>query len=261
MNRPRFWSAQHFDGNPRCATRTVPIPNQLAPESRSPRNRPAKTATRTMVSLSICGNPCSIAQLECTEIPVPSPATGLILAGANITELRCDDQTLVRRSSELGTAPRSSGTATISTLVQPAVRLRPGRGSWQSNPARGSASHAWRIDPIIEGDSAAYIVVIPEPEGAEATTHPIASPAIHLTVERFVRINPGGVLPYAIGAPIVLLLGIGLVYRAVPEDMKDGIGETSFTACLHLAGRCQRQPSNLCKSGAYLVLNALDERV
>jgi len=77
----------------------------------------------------------------------------------------------------------------------------------------GTASHAWRIDPIIEGDYAAYIVVIPEPEGAEATTHPIASPAIHLTVERFVRINPGGVLPYAIGAPIVLLLGIGLVYR------------------------------------------------
>jgi hypothetical protein len=58
-----------------------------------------------------------------------------------------------------------------------------------------------------------YMVVIPKPAGQDATTHPVASSGIHLTVTPFTRLNPGGVLPYAIGVPILLVIGIVFLYR------------------------------------------------
>jgi hypothetical protein len=41
----------------------------------------------------------------------------------------------------------------------------------------------------------------------------VASSGIHLTVTPFTRLNPGGVLPYAIGVPILLVIGIVFLYR------------------------------------------------
>lgn len=75
-----------------------------------------------------------------------------------------------------------------------------------------SATLSWRINAILDGDYLVYLVVIPEPDGPEATSQPVASSGIHLTVAPFTRLNPGGVLPYAIGGPVVLLLGIILLY-------------------------------------------------
>ncbi len=72
---------------------------------------------------------------------------------------------------------------------------------------------SWRVNAILDGDYLIYMVVIPEPEGQDATSQPVASSAIHLTVTPFTKLNPGGVLPYAIGGPIILLLGIFLLYR------------------------------------------------
>ncbi|MGH7548277.1 MAG: hypothetical protein ACREMM_08885, partial [Gemmatimonadales bacterium] len=77
----------------------------------------------------------------------------------------------------------------------------------------GSATLNWRINAILDGDYMVYMVVIPAPAGREATSHPVASSGIHLTVTPFTRLNPGGVLPYAIGGPIVVLVGIVLIYR------------------------------------------------
>lgn len=74
-----------------------------------------------------------------------------------------------------------------------------------------SATLSWRINAILDGDYLVYLVVIPQPDGPEATSHPVASSGIHLTVTPFTRLNPGGVLPYAIGGPVVLLLGIILL--------------------------------------------------
>lgn len=71
----------------------------------------------------------------------------------------------------------------------------------------------WRINAILDGDFMVYMVVIPAPGGPKATSHPVASPGIHLTVTPFTKLNPGGVLPYAIGGPLVLGLVIFLVYR------------------------------------------------
>jgi ABC-2 type transport system permease protein len=76
-----------------------------------------------------------------------------------------------------------------------------------------SATLNWRINAILDGDYMVYMVVIPAPSGPEATTHPVTSPGIHLTVTKYTRLNPGGVLPYAIGGPVVLGLIIFFVYR------------------------------------------------
>jgi len=69
-----------------------------------------------------------------------------------------------------------------------------------------SAELEWQIDTILDGDYMVYITAVPAPSGSDATTQPISSSGIHLTVEAFTRSNPGGVLPLAIGVPLVLTL-------------------------------------------------------
>jgi ABC-2 type transport system permease protein len=76
-----------------------------------------------------------------------------------------------------------------------------------------SATHSWRVNAILDGDYLVYMVAIPEPDGEHATSQPVASPGIHLTVTPFTKLNPGGVLPYAIGGPVVLVLGIVILHR------------------------------------------------
>jgi ABC-2 type transport system permease protein len=76
-----------------------------------------------------------------------------------------------------------------------------------------SASQHWIINTILDGNYMVYMVLIPTPDSTEATSQPVASSGIHLTVTPFTRLNPGGVLPYAIGVPIVLLGGIVVLYR------------------------------------------------
>lgn len=76
-----------------------------------------------------------------------------------------------------------------------------------------SATLSWRINAILDGDFMVYMVCIPAPAGPEATTQPVASSGIHLTVMANTQLNPGGVLPYAIGGPVLLGLFIFLVYR------------------------------------------------
>jgi ABC-type transport system involved in multi-copper enzyme maturation permease subunit len=90
----------------------------------------------------------------------------------------------------------------------------PQRTQYLENLAAGqSASQSWIINTIVDGDFMVYMVLIPTPEGQEVTSQPVASSGIHLTVAPFTRLNPGGVLPYAIGGPILLAVGIFLVYR------------------------------------------------
>ena len=79
--------------------------------------------------------------------------------------------------------------------------------------AGGSAKLSWRVNAILDGDFMVYMVVIPAPSGKETTSHPVTSSGIHLTVTPFTRLNPGGVLPFAIGGPILILVIILSVYR------------------------------------------------
>jgi hypothetical protein len=50
----------------------------------------------------------------------------------------------------------------------------------------------------------------------------VASSGIHLTVTPFTRLNPGGVLPYAIGGPLLVALAIFVVYRIRRRGIDSG---------------------------------------
>ena len=67
-----------------------------------------------------------------------------------------------------------------------------------------SDAQQWTVNAILKGDYMIYLTVIPEPAGADATTYPVSSPGIHLTVKAFEKSNPGGVLPVAIVTPLAM---------------------------------------------------------
>jgi ABC-type transport system involved in multi-copper enzyme maturation permease subunit len=92
-------------------------------------------------------------------------------------------------------------------------------------PRQTSELH-WTIDPILKGDYLVYMVVTPKPVGSTSTSQPVASPAIHLTVEQYTWLNPGNVLPLALGMP-TLLTAVGLGLRAM---RRRGIESTSPAA-------------------------------
>ena len=90
----------------------------------------------------------------------------------------------------------------------------PQRTQYTDSLAAGqSLNLSWRVNAILDGDYMIYMVVIPAPSSHEVTSQPVASSGIHLTVTPFTKLNPGGVLPYAIGGPVVLGLMIFFVYR------------------------------------------------
>ena len=69
-----------------------------------------------------------------------------------------------------------------------------------------SATQSWSIHAILDGNYMVYIVLVPQPYGPESTSQPVASTGIHMTVTPFARLNPGGVLPLAVGMPLGLTL-------------------------------------------------------
>src|SRR3990172_5387681 len=85
-----------------------------------------------------------------------------------------------------------------------------------------SATHSWRINEILDGDFMVYLVAIPSPDSRETTSQPVASSGIHLSVTPFTRLNPGGVVPYAVGVPLALVLGMALVFRRRRRSIDTG---------------------------------------
>jgi ABC-2 type transport system permease protein len=94
-----------------------------------------------------------------------------------------------------------------------------------SLPAGQSKTLSWRVNAILDGNYLVYMVLVPEPAGTEATSRPVASSGLHLTVNKFTKLNPGGVLPYAIGGPVILLGAIFLLYRARRRQIDFGGSE------------------------------------
>ncbi len=72
-----------------------------------------------------------------------------------------------------------------------------------------SAVLTWTINTILEGNYLAYMVVIPEPDGPQTTSLPVASAGIHMTVAQYTPLNPGGIAPVAFGIPALLSLLLG----------------------------------------------------
>ncbi|MFL5762143.1 MAG: hypothetical protein ACJ789_20785 [Thermomicrobiales bacterium] len=66
-----------------------------------------------------------------------------------------------------------------------------------------SATQTWTINPILEGDVASYVVVLPDSLNFAASPL-VSSPAIHVHVGAQRNLNPGGVLPVALAVPGLL---------------------------------------------------------
>jgi hypothetical protein len=80
----------------------------------------------------------------------------------------------------------------------------------------------WILTTGLQGDYLVYIVLIPQPESAEVTTHPVASSSLYLTVESTVRLHPRAVLPFALGVPVLLLAITFVVYRRRRQQIDVG---------------------------------------
>jgi ABC-type transport system involved in multi-copper enzyme maturation permease subunit len=83
----------------------------------------------------------------------------------------------------------------------------------QSLPPGETTSLHWIINTILDGNYMVYMVLIPAPANNDSTSQAVATSGIHLTIHPFTRLNPGGVLPYAIGAPLIVLVLILFVHR------------------------------------------------
>jgi hypothetical protein len=85
-----------------------------------------------------------------------------------------------------------------------------------------STSLDWRVNAILDGDFMVYMVAIPAPTGPDATSQPVASSGVHLTVTPYTKLNPSGVLPYVIGGPVVLGMLIFMAYRHRRKQIDPG---------------------------------------
>jgi len=66
-----------------------------------------------------------------------------------------------------------------------------------------SVTKTWKVNPILEGEVAAYIVILPKSDAL--TAQPLTtSPAIHMHVGAQRSLNPGGVLPVTLAVPGIL---------------------------------------------------------
>jgi len=99
----------------------------------------------------------------------------------------------------------------------------PERTQYQEDLGPGeSATHSWRVNAITAGNYMVYLVFLPAPDSPETTSQPIASSAIHLTVTPYTSLNPGGVLPYSIGTPVVAGLIFFLASRLRRRQIDTG---------------------------------------
>jgi ABC-2 type transport system permease protein len=99
----------------------------------------------------------------------------------------------------------------------------PQRTQYIQSAAPGeSISLHWIINTILDGNYMIYMVLISRPETADLTSQPIASSGIHLTVTPYTSLNPGGVLPYAIGVPVAVLVITIILYRLRRRNIEMG---------------------------------------
>jgi hypothetical protein len=78
-----------------------------------------------------------------------------------------------------------------------------------------TVTQTWDVNPVLEGQIAAYIVVIADSTGADIQPLGV-SPVVHLDVGAQKSLNPGGVAPVAVAVPgtlAVLLVAARLTRR------------------------------------------------
>ena len=88
-----------------------------------------------------------------------------------------------------------------------------------------SATSSWEVNTVLDGNFMVYVVAIPQPQSAEASSQVVASSGLHLTVAKFASLNPSGILPFVIGVPAVLLIAIFLLFRLRRRQIDAGGSE------------------------------------
>lgn len=104
----------------------------------------------------------------------------------------------------------------------------PQRTQYIDQLAPGEAvSLPWRVNAILDGDYIVYMVAMPQPADTESTSQAVASKGIHLTVAAYTRLNPGGVLPYALAGPAILSLALMIVTQRRNREIDTGTSSTA----------------------------------
>jgi hypothetical protein len=102
----------------------------------------------------------------------------------------------------------------------------PERTQYLDSVAPGeSVTLSWEVNAVLDGNYMVYIVAVPQPENADTSAQTVASPGLHLSVAKFTTLNPSGVLPYAIGVPLLVVLAIIVMFRL--RNRQIDAGETS----------------------------------
>jgi ABC-2 type transport system permease protein len=81
---------------------------------------------------------------------------------------------------------------------------------------------SWEVNAVLDGNYMVYIVAVPEPESEGTSTQAVASRGLHLSITKFTTLNPSGVLPYAIGVPVAVVLAIFLLFRVRSRQIDKG---------------------------------------
>jgi hypothetical protein len=68
-------------------------------------------------------------------------------------------------------------------------------------PAGGTRTLSWKLHAVSAGDLAVYIAVLPR---TGAGTNPVTGPFVHVSVANRATLDAGGMLPLAIGIPVLL---------------------------------------------------------
>jgi hypothetical protein len=84
---------------------------------------------------------------------------------------------------------------------------------------------SWEVNAVLDGNYMVYIVAVPEPEDEGTSTQAVASRGLHLSIAKFTTLNPSGVLPYAIGVPLVVVLAIIVLFRLRNRQIDAGGSE------------------------------------
>lgn len=99
----------------------------------------------------------------------------------------------------------------------------PERTQYLESVAPGeSVTLSWEVNAVLDGNYMVYIVAVPEPENADTSAQTVASSGLHLSVAKFTTLNPSGVLPYAIGVPLLVVLAIVVMFRLRSRQIDSG---------------------------------------
>lgn len=81
---------------------------------------------------------------------------------------------------------------------------------------------SWQVNAVLDGNYMVYIVGVPEPASAETSSQAVASRGLHLNVTRFTSLNPAGVVPYAVGVPLFVVVAMFLLFRLRRRQIDTG---------------------------------------